>query len=219
MSENEVILSLAISAVFKIIKYESWFFIVYSNNLKECVCHLLSRRHKLPLGTYDPFYLLQENTMKLLVKLLAGALAMSSLSAQAGGDWGKYKVKIRVTNAEKWKVKWMCFANDGSVHKIDADQYPASTSTTRETNITQDKCDSGDWKIEFEMKVAGKWKSIHPDSNYCKSSGKTCGYYTGDLIKGYVRYVKPKEFNSSNKLCLSAFNFTFGKMYLGKTGC
>ena len=152
--------------------------------------------------------------MKILSSIVAAVFALSSLTAQAGGDWGKFKVRINATNAEKWKVKWICNANDGSTHTIDADTYPASKKTTRETNINSDKCDSGDWKLEFYIKF-GSWKRVKPGASICTSS--SCGFTTDAF--NFQQYARPKHFNSSNKLCLKGWNFGFNKIYVLKEGC
>lgn len=154
-------------------------------------------------------------TKTFLTAIFALPMLLSSAEAQAA-DFGEYKVRIHVTNAEKWKVKWWCNEANGSTSLIDADTYPASTKTTRSTNITPGKCSTGDWKVSFEIKAWGNWKKVQPGANVC--TGASCGY-SNDGGWTYKTYARPVDFNSSRKLCVSAWNFSFGNIYTLKQGC
>ena len=154
---------------------------------------------------------------KLMAPLLALPLLLSGTDSNAAEThFGEYKVKISVTNAEQWKVKWLCNEADGSTSVIDADTYPASTGTTRSTNINSDKCPTGDWKISFQIKAWGTWKDVKPGSNVCTTS--SCGY-TKTAGFTYQTYAHPNDFNGSNKLCLLGSNFQFEKIYVSKISC
>ncbi len=153
---------------------------------------------------------------KLLGTLLALPMLMSAGQAKADTHFGEYKVKIKVVNAEKWKVRWLCNEADGTTSVIDGDTYPASTGTTRSTNITAAKCSTGDWKIEFQLKKLGNWKDVRPGADVCNGNS-TCGY-TDDAFT-FETYARPNNFNGNNKLCLEAHNIAYNSVYVAKVGC
>ncbi|MCX4246772.1 hypothetical protein [Paraliomyxa miuraensis] len=155
-------------------------------------------------------------------KLITAVLSLPLLLAGGDSDastqhFGEYKVKINVTNAEEMKVKWWCKEADGSTSLIDADTYPASTSTTRSTNINSTKCSTGDWKVSFHIKAWGSWKDLEPGSNVCLTN--SCGYTTNSFT--YKTYAHPEDFTagSNNKLCTTSLNLQFEKIAVSKGGC
>src|SRR5690606_16107211 len=124
--------------------------------------------------------LLVLSALALPVTVAASLLTASPETEAASGDthFGTYKLRIHATNAEMWKAKWICTDDDfNSLYTIDADTYPASTKTTRETNITADKCHTGKWKVEFYIKFAGNWKRIKPGAGICTTYPSLCGFY------------------------------------------
>ncbi len=153
---------------------------------------------------------------KIIVSLLALPMLLSAGDARAESNFGEYKVKIHVTNAEKMKVKWWCNESDDTTTLIDADTYPASTKTTRSTNITAAKCSTGDWKVSFEIKKGSNWRKVEPGAGVCHDDG-SCGY-TNDGWN-FKTYARPVDFNSSGKLCTTSWNFGFYDIYVNKAGC
>lgn len=154
---------------------------------------------------------------KLLGTLLALPMLLSVGEARAAENFGEFKVRINATNAEKWKVRWLCNEADGSTSTIDGDTYPASKKTTRTTNITAAKCSTGDWKVEFQIKSFGSWLGVKPGGSACAGDGN-CGFTT-DGGWSYKTYARPSNFNASNKLCLVGYNFSYTSVYLTKEGC
>ena len=149
--------------------------------------------------------------------LVTLAFLFSVEPAAANTYFGEYKVKINATNAEKWKVKWLCNNANGSTSTIDSDTYPSSSSTTRSTNITSSKCSTGDWKVEFYIKVAGDWRSVKPGANVCR--GGNCGFWASGTASPQ-QYARPQNhFNSSKKLCLKGYNFSYNSIYVAQVGC
>ncbi|HLT36533.1 MAG TPA: hypothetical protein VK034_09605 [Enhygromyxa sp.] len=172
--------------------------------------------------------LLVLSALALPVTVAASLLTASPETEAASGDthFGTYKLRIHATNAEMWKAKWICTDDDfNSLYTIDADTYPASTKTTRETNITADKCHTGKWKVEFYIKFAGNWKRIKPGAGICTTYPSLCGFYpTGnDFVWGTPKdYARPHHFdqgNIGNKMCTIGWNSAFEKIYLVKDAC
>ncbi len=153
---------------------------------------------------------------KFLPALLALPMLLTGPVEAQAEDFGEYKIRMHVTNAEKIKVKWWCNESDGSTSLIDADTYPASTKTTRKTKITKSKCSTGDWKVSFHIKAWGKWKDVEPGSNVC--TGNSCGYTNNGGIT-YKTYARPEDFGSNRKLCTISANVAFEKIYVGKDAC
>lgn len=161
-------------------------------------------------------------TTSIMKKLLGALIALPMFLAAGQADasethFGEYKVKIHATNAEKWKVRWLCNEADGSTTTIDSDTYPASKKTTRATNITSSKCSTGDWKIEFQIKSGFSWVGVKPGGSACAGDG-SCGY-SNDGGWSYKQYARPSDFNSSKKLCMTGWNMSFTSVYLHKGGC
>ncbi len=150
--------------------------------------------------------------------LLTGVFASpEDVHAGQTGNFGEYKIKINATNAEKWKAKWTCNESDGTTTHIDSDTYPASTATTRSTNITASKCSSGEWKVEFYIKVAGNWRAVKPGASVCIESG-SCGFRVDFFT--YKQYLRPNDYPSgSKKICLKGWNFGYEKIYLTEYSC
>ena len=142
--------------------------------------------------------------------------------------FGEYKIRINATNAEMWKAKWHCEHEDGSLSLIDADTFPASTRTTRSTNITPEKCPTGIWKVSFELKKNSNWRDVKPAAAICGNK-EWCGFYPdhritlGELLEGvdFDRYARPDQdwTNSADKLCVVGINTAWDKVYLYKEAC
>ncbi len=150
--------------------------------------------------------------------LLTGVFAApEDVQAGQSGNFGEYKIKINATNAEKWKAKWLCNESNGTTTTIDSDTYPASTSTTRSTNITASKCSTGNWKVAFYIKVGGNWRAVKPGASVCGDSS-SCGFRTDGLT--YKQYLRPDDYPSgSKKICLKGWNFSYSSIYLTKHSC
>lgn len=143
-------------------------------------------------------------------------------SAHALTHFGEFKLRINATNAEMWKAKWWCVNGDGSLSLIDADTFPASSQTTRTTNITSDKCTSGRWKVSFEVKRNGNWREVKPGGGVCNYPS-FCGYYPSTslpIIPDFREYAEDTDWtNDSSKLCVLAINEWWDKLQVMKEPC
>ena len=144
-----------------------------------------------------------------------------------GTHFGQYKLRIDATNAEKWKAKWWCVESDDSLTLIDADTFPASSRTTRKTNITAAKCATGQWKVSFHLKKNSNWRDVKPGAGVCGNKD-WCGYADDNEFElfepaedQFDRYARPDQdwTNSKDKLCVVAINEWFDKIYLYKEPC